>query len=631
MPAPEAPPKTPENDEVFTFENAAATPEREHAEQPAPGPAPFAYAPGDRPGATPPRPAAPRPAPEVRRREPRESLESALGRKWLLAVGIVVIVFGLGYFLKYTFDQGWIGPPGQLGLGYAFSAALLAAGELTRRRGYAMFGLWVIAGGMAGIYAATFAGHRVLELMPQAPAFGVLAAATVATVALAVLHNAPGLAVLGLLGGYLTPFVLEDLDNMYFLLGFVTLLNAGVLAVSLLRPWNGLHWMGLTASYIIHAFWQLSDYLPRFMWGETDASFWVSIVFVNLTFLGYAIVPLLGGLLPSWAGRGRTRLTASAWLGAAAAYGAALFTFFPVAERYSKEWTALPALGYAAVFAAMAWFAGAIGPHGADEADEHPRETGHLAVLRGHAALFFLLAGPLALGGHWITAAWALQGALLFWLGLRLGGRGLYFMGALAVLFSLLRLLLLDLEDSWGLTTHSGLETLQGALYTYYGGFSALLAERWTVEGIVLGALGFCAWAASRNAEEDAESWTAAPPGSGLLRLAFGLGLLTVLSVECAAWFGESAPAARAASVSVLWALYATTLVFHGFRNDRKGARLSGLLLYGLTLMKVVLVDMEDVAAPWRIISFLVLGGLLVGGSFLYHRQGNTNSQQADL
>lgn len=640
-----------EQPDDFTFQNAADVPaqvawqppEPEPGESPEPapehsldtdsGPRPFLYSPKDRPGTTPgagagvqkEAPSEPMRSPDIAtarpptgppgQPQPRESLESALGRKWLLAVGIVVIVFGLGYFLKYSFSQGWIGPEGQLSLGYFLCALLLAGGEGARRRGYTLFGLWVLAGGMAGVYAVTFAGHRVLELLPQAPAFGIFAAATVATVALAVLHNAPGLAVLGLLGGYLTPFLLQDLDNMYFLLGFVTMLNGGVLAVSLLRRWNGLCWMGLVASYLVYAYWQLSDYLPRAIWGGTGDAFWVSLVFVNLTFVGYVTVPLLGGLLPLWKPQKRPGLTASAWLGAVAAYVAAVFTFFSVGDRYGEHWTALAAIIYALVFAALSWLAQAARSH-QDDSDKKSAEPGHLTVLRTHSALFFLFATPLALDGYWITAVWALQAALLVFLGLQLQGRCLSFLGQLAALLSLLRLLTVDLQDSFGLLTHSGLENLQGALYTYYGGFGSMLAARWTTEALVLGALGCCAWLVSRQRLEKAGT-----SGAGLLRLVFGVGLLTVLSVECAAWFGETAPAARAASVSVLWAIYATGLIYHGFRRNSRGARIAALLLYGLTLLKVVLVDMEDFSAPYRIVSFLVLGALLVGGSFMYHRQ----------
>jgi len=72
--------------------------------------------------------------------------------------------------------------------------------------------------------------------------------------------------------------------------------------------------------------------------------------------------------------------------------------------------------------------------------------------------------------------------------------------------------------------------------------------------------------------------------------------------------------------MSVLWGLFATGLMLFGFMRRSPGARHLALGLFAFTLFKVVLVDMERFATPYRILSFLVLGSLLVGASFLYHR-----------
>jgi uncharacterized membrane protein len=69
-----------------------------------------------------------------------------------------------------------------------------------------------------------------------------------------------------------------------------------------------------------------------------------------------------------------------------------------------------------------------------------------------------------------------------------------------------------------------------------------------------------------------------------------------------------------------VWGVYATALLAVGFRGRNRPLRLVGLALFGLTALKLVLVDMAEVKQIYRIVSFLVLGLLMIGASYLYHR-----------
>ncbi len=72
--------------------------------------------------------------------------------------------------------------------------------------------------------------------------------------------------------------------------------------------------------------------------------------------------------------------------------------------------------------------------------------------------------------------------------------------------------------------------------------------------------------------------------------------------------------------VSIAWALYGGGLIALGFVRRRAYLRWAGLIVFGITLAKVVLFDMASLDVVYRIGSFLVLGVLLVGVSFLYQR-----------
>jgi uncharacterized membrane protein len=76
----------------------------------------------------------------------------------------------------------------------------------------------------------------------------------------------------------------------------------------------------------------------------------------------------------------------------------------------------------------------------------------------------------------------------------------------------------------------------------------------------------------------------------------------------------------RTAALSVLWALYAVTGMAWGLWRDRAAARVGAMLLFGITLLKVVVVDLAGLDALYRILSVLMLGAALLIASFLYAR-----------
>ena len=102
--------------------------------------------------------------------------------------------------------------------------------------------------------------------------------------------------------------------------------------------------------------------------------------------------------------------------------------------------------------------------------------------------------------------------------------------------------------------------------------------------------------------------------------------LFIILSVETYLYFlGRIADAEKARwvaqmSLSVVWAVYAIGLLAVGFWRLVRSYRLSALGIFGMTALKVVIVDMAKVEEVYRIVSFLVLGILMIGASYLYHR-----------
>jgi hypothetical protein len=72
--------------------------------------------------------------------------------------------------------------------------------------------------------------------------------------------------------------------------------------------------------------------------------------------------------------------------------------------------------------------------------------------------------------------------------------------------------------------------------------------------------------------------------------------------------------------LSVLWTLYAAGALAYGFLRSAPAARYGGLTLLGLTVLKVFLVDLSAVRTAYRMLSFLILGVVLLLVSLAYQK-----------
>jgi uncharacterized membrane protein len=127
-----------------------------------------------------------------------------------------------------------------------------------------------------------------------------------------------------------------------------------------------------------------------------------------------------------------------------------------------------------------------------------------------------------------------------------------------------------------------------------------------------------------RATEPVLESWQ--PSITTWLYGAFAILLFGVLTLEVSAYFYARAPQARFAAISVLWTLYSIALMLLGFRYQQARLRLVSLGLFGVTILKVLLADMARVSTPFRIVSFVVLGLMLIGTSYLYYRSPDSTA-----
>ena len=217
------------------------------------------------------------------------NLEVFLGTKFLSWAGGVAAFLALVFFLKYSIDHGWISPPVRAALGFLFGAGLIAGGLFAVRKKYDVVGHTLCACGILCLYGVTFA-CRALYQFPffgVVPTFALMALITVAAFALAVRLDGKWVALLGIVGGFLTPVLLSTgVDNPLGLFGYIALLDIGLWAVALRKRWDFLVPLGALGTACLQIGWAAT-----FLGYETDttAAIVVCLVFNALFLAGYVI------------------------------------------------------------------------------------------------------------------------------------------------------------------------------------------------------------------------------------------------------------------------------------------------------------------------------------------------------
>ena len=508
-----------------------------------------------------------------------------MGQKWLLIVGILTMVFGVGYFLKYSFEQGWVGPAGRVALAYVWGVVFLVAGDRFRKK-IERFGLSLIGGGIAVLYFSAFAAFQIYHLFDQTASFAIMVMITMLACSLAIRYDTKWLAVLGLIGGFLTPVLLTTgQDNQIALMTYMTILNLGLLGIAFYKKWDLLNTLGFIFTYLLYTAWYGQHY--------SAPKFWPAILFLNVFFLIYAFVPFTYQVRKAERSGGRE--LALMGVNAFIAFG---YGYVMIEQLYGVAWVSIITVSYACIFLSMATYLYQRGLQSLDV----------FVVMLAKAMLFLIITVPVLFSKHWITVFWSAQGLVIIWMAVKLERRSLLGGGYVLLVLSALKFLLHDYEDTFQLHLING--------FSIYSGYTYLILERYVTTTLLLIAI---APSALLVKQAPAIQWSGRGDAPLLFTL-FGVLLFITLTAEVSSFFYTYLPQARFAAISVLWTLFSVVLMLLGFRRNTVTLRKVSFGLFLVVVLKVFLFDMSNVSTPYRIISFIILGLVLVGTSYLYYQ-----------
>ncbi|HYO16034.1 MAG TPA: DUF2339 domain-containing protein, partial [Thermoanaerobaculia bacterium] len=187
---------------------------------------------------------------------PAAGLEERLGARLPVWIGSIALALAGAFLVKYSFEQGWLSPVVRVSLGVLFGIVLLAAGERLRKPSPGI-SQGLAAAGIADLFACFLAAVHLYELIPPAAGFFFMVLTTAVAVLLSLRHGMM-VALIGMIGGFLTPALIRvgdpDARNLF---GYLFLLIAGLLAVSHRRGrgWELIGAAALGAGFLWVLFW----------------------------------------------------------------------------------------------------------------------------------------------------------------------------------------------------------------------------------------------------------------------------------------------------------------------------------------------------------------------------------------
>src|SRR5258706_1203526 len=358
--------------------------------------------------------------------QPDSNLESRIGSHWLNRIGIAALLIGISYFLKFAFDNNWIGPAGRVTIGLLAGVAVIVWSERFRAKGYQAFSYSLKAVGIGALYLSLWAAFQIYSLIPSGVAFVMMLVVTSATAAMALTQDAQLLAAFALTGGFTTPLLLSTGQNREVaLFSYVALLDLATLFLVVFKPWRRLLVMSCAGTLLLYIGWYSSFY--------TRSQLSLTLSFATLFFAIFAIAPLVT-LQPE----GEAPLFASvpavlAFVNAIV-YFLQAYAMFEEVDKTDMAWFAL-ALAAVYIFLSRQVQTRKITP-GAGQMLHYL----HLAVALG----FITVAIPIRLDAHWITIGWFIEAGVLLWVADRIESElwNLFALAALAL--GIMRLLFID-------------------------------------------------------------------------------------------------------------------------------------------------------------------------------------------
>ncbi|MFC5271652.1 DUF2339 domain-containing protein [Adhaeribacter terreus] len=328
-------------------------------------------------------------------------LEKFIGENLINKIGIAILVLGIGYFVKFAIDQDWINEIGRVFIGILSGGILIGLAHRLRKT-FSAFSSVLVGGGLAVLYFTIAIAFHEYQLLNQIAAFLVMVVITAFSVLLSISYNRVELAVLAILGGFATPFMVSTGEGNYVVLfTYILILNVGMLVLAYLKNWKIINWICYGATILLYGGWLSTKVL-----NTTGAPYLGALTFASLFYIIFFLMNIINNV------KARTQFVASE-------IGILLsntFLFYSAGMAILHDVQQGDFQGLFTVAVAVFNFTFAFLLFRSRQVDRNL-----VYLLIGMVITFISLAIPVQLEGNYITMFWALEAVLLLWFAQKAG------------------------------------------------------------------------------------------------------------------------------------------------------------------------------------------------------------------
>ena len=513
--------------------------------------------------------------------------ELLIGGNVFSRLGALAIVISAGFALNYAFERNLINETIRIVMGFIAGFAFLAGAEWSHRKALPVFSQALVAVGVSTHYMTIYAMSQFYSMVPDGLAMALMVFVAIATVGLALYYSSQPIAIMASIGAYLVPLLFSnDAATAVPLLVYMLVISIALSGLIWYKAeWVHLRLLPIIGVFLLTMLWYASEEMS-FIFLEVLFLSLLWLLFISYDFWNHLYKSQRKSVLDPWV----TVLT-----------GCFLFIIVSSFMEIKVDWSesVLPAT-FATIYTAII-----IGIR--DRIEPGALIPNIWSFIAGVLSLFAIY----AINDEYLGAAMAAALMLVF---IFLRERWdvsplMWAFGVLLVFNSLITIFLGTNKPQPDLLilntrTLTYLLMIAGWLWLAFSSKTIpFLSDtfRMRMGGIVAITLGFI-WL---NVEVDT-GFSRAFPIDPISRK----GAVTSQTLDN--WIELTR--------STAWLLYSVLLFVIGVIRSSAAPRYGAILVFGLSIVKIFISDLSFLQTPYRIVSFLVLGLILLAVSFVYQR-----------
>lgn len=503
-----------------------------------------------------------------------------IGKNIILFIGILILLFGIGFFLRYSIEKGIIPPSIRLILGYALSALFGFLGYFSHKKEIKNFGNFIIGASIAIFFSVTLAGSELYRIIPTYIAIFLNIIFSFITVYISLLIGSQALAFLSIMGGFLTPHIVNKmLELPLILLIYIIIFDFISMYLWAKKGFIWLSWLAYLGTSTIFMRISRINMLDFNIINENSG------YFITFLFLQLFIISIFPPLIK------KKELAFNIKLSLLNAYTTSFFMYkliyyYNIPEIFENLSRDIIFSIFMLINAALFYLTGKL--------------SWELFYYKANSIIFILLGIYFIISSSWFIPFVFLAGILILQGSIKWSDKALKRWAYGIIIFGIIKLLYIDMEKVF---------TWNSSFMLFNNGFMYKLWGRLISEASLLTSLYFVFKCIGKHEK--------------INKIIFGIlsviSIFSITTIEIAG-FSQSffkSVYTKDMMISIAWAILASIFMGYGIIKDIKSLRIIGIITFITVSIKIFLLDM--LSTGYKVILFLLVGMSMIIGAYFYN------------